>query len=260
MSRIFVSANSEFVSGSFAPITVAPFTMACWFLHSNDSTSQEFSYIGDFDFTTHFYAFSARSNGTLRFTARAGASQHATTSDTFPLNTWNHACGVARASDDRSVFLNATGEVTNTNTSVPLNLDAFGIGARSGETPSQFFDGMVAEYGIWNIALSEFEVKLLGPQYRWSPLKVRRKNLVWYESFRFPDYNYDLERRRVKGVLTNLGSTFTADHPLGIVYPSERRVIAPAPAVVGITDGEIAAATGPRRHDVDLPPAEVVAY
>lgn len=32
----------------------------------------------------------------------------------------------------------------------------------------------------------------------------------------------------------------------------------PAPAV--ITDGEIAAATGPKRHDVDLPPAEVVAY
>ncbi len=29
---------------------------------------------------------------------------------------------------------------------------------------------------------------------------------------------------------------------------------------VAITDGEIAAATGPKRHDVDLPPAEVVAY
>ncbi len=32
------------------------------------------------------------------------------------------------------------------------------------------------------------------------------------------------------------------------------------PAVPSITPGEIAAATGPKRHDVDLPPAEVVAY
>ena len=238
MSRIFVSANSEFISGPFAPVTATPFTVACWFYHSNDSTSQEFWYLGDFDTGTLFFAFSARSGGQLRFTARQGGSAHATTTATFPLNTWNHACGVARASDDRTVFLNGGDSVDNTSDTTPTNLDTFGLGARTGENPSQHFDGRIGEFGLWNIALDDFEVKLLGPQYRWSPLLVRRENLVWYESFRSPDYHYDLEHRRPKVMLTNFGSTFDPDHPFGIVYPRERMVIATDQAAAPAGDPE----------------------
>ncbi len=47
--------------------------------------------------------------------------------------------------------------------------------------------------------------------------------------------------------------------PMAMFRPLPLAVSAFVPAA-GITDGEIAAATGPKRHDVDLPPAEVVAY
>ncbi len=237
MARLFVAANSEFLVSSAAPVTAAPLTFSGWFYHSNESTSQEFMYLGDRGTGTHFFAFSARSSGALRFTARAGPSQHATTSDTFVLNTWNHACGVARAADDRSVFLNGGGEATNTTSSVPASINAFGVGARCTDSPSQFFDGRLAEFGVWNVALSDAEVVSLSRGV--APSMIRPNSLVLYTQLhQAAGDDYDA----VGGlVLTDNGTVTGADHPGRIFYPGRPSIIT-GPAVTAITDGEIAAA------------------
>jgi len=139
-----------------------------------------------------------------------------------------HACGVVNSSNEQIIYVDGVNEGTASGDTISQTPDRMRIGTRSRSTAVAHWDGMLAEFGIWNTALSPFEVKLLGPQYRWSPLKVRRQSLVWYESFRFPDYHYDLEHRQGKIMLTNFGSTFDSDHPYGIVYPQEDRMIFPS--------------------------------
>ena len=238
MGRQFVAANSEHFVTASTPVTAAPFTMAMWFYYSSEITSQEFAYIGDRDVATHYWVLSARSGRELRFTARAGGANNLTTTDTFTLNTWNHACAVERSSTDRSVFLNGGGEITSSTSIVPATVDAVGLGARTVDTPSQFFDGRIAEVGIWNIGLAEFDVKRLAQGY--SPPLVRPEHLVSYWSLRTENYNYDPilppHIQQPANLLTNFGSTFTG-HPPNIIYPlGHLRIPILAPqAVAGVT-------------------------
>ena len=237
MARQFVAANSEHLLTGL-PVSVAPFTISLWFYHSNDAAGQSIWTLASTVSSTSYWQLVDRTGGHLRFTARAGGATHLTTS-TNPavVDTWNHACGVERASDNRSLYLNGGNKVDNTTGIAPAPT-RMGLGCRANDTIDEFLDGRIAEIGIWNVGLTEFDVKRLAQGY--SPPLVRPEYLVWYKSLRTENYNYDsilpTHIQQPANLLTNVGSTFTG-HPPNIIYPlGHLRIPILAPqAVAGVT-------------------------
>ncbi len=242
--------------------SVLPLTFSAWI--STETEEGEQVILGFYDSATsnQWVNILINSDATVQSTRRVGGgTAAAVTSTTITANKWHHVCGTLISNVLNRCYIDNRGEGADTTDILDGNqFTHIGIGQHRDTSPNRPFLGLIAELSVHNVALNHFEREQLAVQ-RLNAEQVRPDALVWYESFRFPDYNYDLESHRSnKVLLTNSGSTWSPDHPYGIVYPRERMVIATDLAVVGITDGEIAAATGPKRHDVDLPPAEVVAY
>ena len=108
-------------------------------------------------------------------TPSSGLSSGVTTVNT---GTWYHACGVFTSDTSRDAFLNGGEKGSDTGSRSPSSPDQFRIGARSYQAAANYFDGSIAEAGIWNVALSDEEVAQLGLGY--SPLMIRPSALVGY--------------------------------------------------------------------------------
>ena len=243
MGRLFNDAATEYLEVASTPITAVPLTMACWFNTDDLGISEVLMSLADVGTTATWFSLSlegAVAGDPIRAWARAaGGVAFGETSTGPAINTWHHACGVFRTNTDRSAFLDGGGEGNNTDDRTPASIDTFSIGRFGDGSPSAYFSGRVAECGLWDIALTNGEVFKLGPM-RNSPTLVRPKHLIWYRSFRLPDFNYDLPHLRRAGRLdnrfrlTNNGSTFSA-HPPGIVYPRDRLVVPTEQVIVGGT-------------------------
>ncbi len=263
------SATTPFPGGSTVG-TVHPMTMSAWIKPVSAIVREQILGVYDISVNNQWHALLIQDTGTVQmFTRQGGGSGRADTTTIVTANVWQHACAVLNSTVDRRAYLDNRGEgINTTDIASGSALDAVAVGEHRDSSPGRNFTGDIAELGIWNIALSFFERDQLA-RWRYSPLLVRREHLIWYRSFRFPDLNFDppdLLPPQLRGnnrhLLFNVNAApaFGA-HPPGIVYPiPDRTAILSAGVSVGITDGEIAAATGPKRHDVDLPPAEVVAY
>lgn len=91
---------------------------------------------------------------------------------------WNHGCGVFSAANSRSIYLNGGAKVTNT-VSRSFTINRMIIGASQGVAGAgEFFNGSLAEVGIWTAALTDEEVLSLSRGC--SPLLVRPQNLLYY--------------------------------------------------------------------------------
>jgi hypothetical protein len=90
-----------------------------------------------------------------------------------------HACGVFTSNSSRTVFLNAGSSATSTNSITPSGLNVIDISSRllSG-VRGLFFDGKLAEVGIWNAALTAAEIAALAKGMTCD--KVRPQSLVFY--------------------------------------------------------------------------------
>lgn len=181
MARLFDDAQTEYLEIDSAVVTACPFTMACWFNSDNTSLAQGIMWIGDKDETNVWIALVARGNfggdpiALQRFIA---GSTVASTTTGYSANTWHHACGVLRANDDVSVFIDGGSEGTDNINKVPAGFDRTAIGGLRDDSPGTYFSGLVAEAAFWNIALTDAEVAILAKGF--SPLFVRPQNLVAY--------------------------------------------------------------------------------
>ena len=110
----------------------------------------------------------------------------------------------------------------------------FGNATYANETPSvdntigtngagntQFFDGIIAEFGVWNVKLNAAEFSALGAKHV-SPELVRRSSLVGYWKL-FGNASPEPDRiLGANGVLVNAPTKAT--HPR-IIYPAPTRII-----------------------------------
>lgn len=172
MSMRFVSGSSQYGVSTGTPITAVPLTIACWFRVEAASGTQTLISIAASSGTDYFRLVTV----TAALRAMTNATGTATIS-TIAAGTWHHGAAVFSATNSRVVWLNGTLTGSNATNITPVNLDRIGLGATVTSSPSNLLNGQLAEVGIWDAALTQFEIRML---LRYPPSMVRPQNLKCY--------------------------------------------------------------------------------
>lgn len=207
MARTFARASSQFLQADSAPLTAAPFTVSMWLWSSDGANNKVALYLGDKDNNTSYWRLLVTTNETLRFTAsEATATNCDSAAAAFGLSAWNHVTAVERGAADRELYLAGASVGTNTTSKSPAGSDRISLGQHGGSTPGTFWDGLIAEVGIWNVALNTDEISALSKGV--SPLLIRPTALVFYAPL------VRDEDRDLKGIsLIPTGTPTVGDHP-----------------------------------------------
>jgi hypothetical protein len=220
MARTFVRTSSQVIYRTSAVLTAAPITMACWFKLTDITNFQALMSLARNNATFgDFFILAARGDVASDpleancFSSSPNGFGVAATTSGYAANTWHHGCAVFASATDRRVYLNGGSKGTNATSTNPISIDRTSIGALYRNTPAGYCDGLLAEAGIWNVALSDEEAAILAKGY--SPLLVRPASLVAYWPL-IGRYSPEID---IKGgyALTVSGAT-VGDHPR-IIYP-----------------------------------------
>lgn len=212
MSSSFTGSNTSYIRCASTPITAAPLTMACWFYSTNNSAAQIMMSICESADSDRFHLAAlgnaAGKNISCFIEANGSSDNTCQTLTGYTVNKWHHAAAVYSSSTSRSVFIDGGSKDTGNNTSyVPQGINEILIGARrsNGSIGAAFF-GLIAEVGIWNVALTDDEVLSLSKGF--TPSLIRPQNLRFYNRL-IRNQNMDLAQGRTL-ILSNVS---VGDHP-----------------------------------------------
>jgi hypothetical protein len=181
MSRDF-NGTSEYLEYAGAVRTALPITLACW-VYKDDNTTLDvaLSVSNNGGLNRVGLAFSNISTARVVSINTAGTSGNADTSTTFSANTWVHGAAVIASTTSRTAYLNAGGAVSSTTTINPSasTFNTTNIGCFNNSSGrAQYFGGLIAEAGIWSVALTLAEIQSLAKGV--SPLMIRPASLIAY--------------------------------------------------------------------------------
>jgi len=192
MSREFDGVDQG-LRGAVVPVNAAPFTISAWARKDLAAPRGIVVFIGDASTTDdRIHLQMEPNNGPIRFLVKNTANIFAASVTNWVTGQWHHLCGVERAVDDRSVFLDGGGEGTDATSQTPVtgNIDRTTIGRRDNIESANAFGGDIAHVAIWDVALSDNEVGSLAAGV--SPLKIRRDNLIAYWPLNGPEPAVDI--------------------------------------------------------------------
>lgn len=227
-SAVLEAANSEYFSSATVPVSAYPFTFACWAKFNDVTANRAVMWQGDKDVTTSGDLLQGSGGGAGdRVVAQSrdatGAYAGPQTSTGYTSATWHHVAAVFTAAQERHVYLDGGNEGTDTtNSRTPTDYDRFELGRLGGSSPANLFDGKLAHCAVWDIALSDADVALLGGGD--NPLAVQAADLIAYWPL-LADAGDD----KGSNTLTANGtiSFDGADNPTVDGPPSSRRPIPP---------------------------------
>jgi hypothetical protein len=205
MAYDFVAASNQYLVTSSTPVTAYGCTLACWAVNDIAAGGTLIS-IGDSGGNSFFEIITAP--GAL-VQARVGSSAGTTataSSGAAATGTLFHAAGRFISSTNRIAYANGSSGGTSTTNLTPTNLDRISMGARVRSSVSNYFDGLIAEVGIWNVALTPAEIASLADGVTCD--KVRPQSLQFYAPL-----IRDLQDLRDGLTITNTNSATVADHP-----------------------------------------------
>lgn len=171
--------------GSTTEITGPPATICAWFQDTTTASAHAIVTVTDSaaGFTGLLQLVTQSPGKIAAGTYNGTTYDQALTTTTFTTNTWASACGVWTSATSRAAFLNGGGKGTNTTSITPSSIDILSVGYRASNTPALHLSGIIAEVGIWNVALSDDEVAMLGGLGGgggMAPPCIRRDALVGY--------------------------------------------------------------------------------
>jgi hypothetical protein len=179
MSRDFERSSSQYLSNASAVISGYPYTIALWAKTEDLTVNQGLFTIGTAGANNHRITILQNiTTGTISLISRTTGSAIATTSTSVSAGTWAHVCAIGASATDRKIYLNGGGEGTNATSNTPSGMDTTYIGAVPGAAVVSFFDGLLAEVAVWNVALSSSEKDALAA--RVSPLRIRPASIAAY--------------------------------------------------------------------------------
>lgn len=233
-----VAASSEALSLATAPVTAAPFTMACWF-NSNDAASvYALMGVGDLSVLDNYFLLGL--NGTVapdpvQVVAADGSVGVGSTTTGFTAGTRHHAAAVITSPTSRAVFIDGGSKGTDTTSITPTGIDNTKIGRIPRSGNFNYLDGSIAEAAIWNVALTDGEVAILGLGY--SALLVRPASLVFYAPC-VRDVSAGNWREYIGGVpLSEIGTPTVAVHAIPLFQPGLPHIITIPGAAPGTVRG-----------------------
>jgi hypothetical protein len=201
------NGTTQYLTAS-APVTAVPVTIAAFF-YPTASVNGAIGYLGVATSQDRLQ-LSYRNSGTIQAYAQQGVMNFPSieTNATTPLNTWAHACAVFSSNSSRSIFLNGGNSQTSTvATSSQGAFTSANIFARTAASSvGTFFQGSIAEFGIWSAALTADEIASLAKGMTCD--KVRPRSLVFYA----PLVRNLIDARGGLTITNNNGAT-VANHP-----------------------------------------------
>jgi hypothetical protein len=211
MAYDFTTASSQYLSTASTPVTTWPITMACWFNPKDTATTQALLAVTKGGVAeSRFVLIAAAAFGAVVRTnvldsTNANFAVNSTAS--YSANTWNHAAGVHSANNSRIAYLNGGNSAQNTATSGSLSgINSINIGAQNINSLQTLANALIAEVGIWNVALTAAEIASLAKGMTCD--KVRPQSLVFYAPL-----VRDLQDVRGGLTITNNNTATVANHP-----------------------------------------------
>ena len=224
--------GSQRLDSSTTPITAVPLSMVSRGRHDDDRVDDHcLMQLQNSGASGSWFRFGSSPSATsIQLTVLdGGAGLGAVTSASPALDTWFAGCAVARSSTDISCFLDGGNEGTDTSpATTPSGIDSISLGIEGDSSPSDNWEGGLAESCLYNDDLLDDEVAAL---VNWSPLCVRPQNLAayWPLGGLYGENDNDL----LGGYdMTLTGSSAFEDHPTNVIYPSDPLLI--IPVVAGI--------------------------
>jgi hypothetical protein len=203
----FEASESDYMRVSAAVLTSGDtsMTMACWFKLETTGALQTL-----LSLTDPAASSLGADNTELQINASnavvARLETGAATAGTVSTGTWYLATAVYEASNSRYAYLNTTKSAQNT-TDRTAGWNSLTIGANGYASQSSYFDGILGECAVWNVALSDSDVSSL---YN-SGSGVAMDTVgtpVWYRKLRT-----DLTTPATGTSPTNNGATQVGDDP-----------------------------------------------
>lgn len=183
MARLFDDGSNEYLTGSYS-LTGEPFTLAAWVYTDDNAINEVPLSVGD-NASGDYCAIQIRGADAGDFvwavTFQGGARDQAITSAGISTNTWHHLCGIFAASNDRRVYLDGSNKGTDASARAAGTINRVTVAVSADNTPFGYFSGRICECAIWDVALTDAEVAILGAD-GFSPLFVRPQNLVSFWS------------------------------------------------------------------------------
>ena len=206
MAYDFVAASNQYLVVSSTPVTAAPMTIACWAIR--DLTGNRGLVILGNSSNANARMGIWSSNGGLvqAFTFDTGNNGGTSSAGAATTGTLFHAAGVFASSASRTAYANGVAGNANTSNITPTGLNRIGIGARVRSSVDSYHDGLIAEVGIWNAALTAAEIASLAKGVTCN--KVRPQSLVFYAPL-----IRDLQDVRGGLTITNTNSATVTSHP-----------------------------------------------
>lgn len=215
MAFLFASASSQYLSAASAPVTVEPLTISLWYRVASTPTNRMAFSLAR---STGQGAFRINVTGTTMLAQRVddtgAASTSSVTTVANTVGTWYHAAAVFLGSGSNVTgYINGVAGTPAINLGTTLStLDRVAVGARlSAGSPGLYFDGDIAEVGVWNAALNADEIAGLAKGF--ACRFARPSALVWYS--RLIRNAMDIREGRV---ITNNGTATASTHPR-IIHP-----------------------------------------
>lgn len=165
MSLKFNGTDSYIQTNFKNTVLTLPLTISCWIKVSSLVSVRSLVSVTNFTNGASVsiqYTGSTFPGQSFRVLVRdsGGSFTNATSSTTGGVNLWHHAVGVFASNTNRSIIVNASGKATSTGTRTASGFTTVGIGARfiTNPTPSEPFNGEIANVGIWNAVLNDEDI------------------------------------------------------------------------------------------------------
>jgi hypothetical protein len=211
MAYDFTSTSSQYMSAPSLNISGYPYTISCWARVKSDNgqSNAVFGFGNTSNGHRAFLFFEMQVAGDPIALGLVGVSATAAIgSITASLNTWQHVCGVFTNSTLRTLYVDGALAATNTATvTQTLGTPTVQIAARNnGSSYGLFFNGLVADAGIYDAALTADEIASLAKGMTCD--KVRPQSLVYYAPL-----VRDLIDAKGGLTITNNNGATVANHP-----------------------------------------------
>lgn len=231
MAVLFDDAGPEYYTAD-SPISAIPATLACWFRSDTSTpTNQTLLSIGDPTISTAVHALRIRDPAEQDIIALSwdGTTQGFSGGGTsWATDTWTHAAGVFASTTSRTAYINGSASTTNTTSVTPASVTKFTLGFQAQLTSNFPLSGVLADVGLWNVALTTSEIASLAAGA--SPLMIRPSALKAY----YPLWTTAYAKGYFGQLLTATGTPEDYAHPRAIYPPNVIPVEFAAAAASGV--------------------------
>ena len=217
MARTHSISGNESLSKASVLISSFPCTFACWCkptsiaLDGNQNyTLMSFDDAGGDNQVLLWMEDNGASNSIIAAVVNSNVIVRAQSSQPTA-GSWHHACAVFASTTSRSCYVNGANKATGTDSAnFPSGLDTTYIGF-STRTSGAHFDGDIAEAAMWDVALTDAEVRSLGLAGV-VPTLVRPQSLVSYWPI-YGNASPEPDRWKNRNDMTLNNSPAKANHP-----------------------------------------------